>query len=449
MNVPVVPNVSQKLSGLLPRLHDKARNVEGRIIKGRVQRVLGVIVYATVPSVRIGEMCRLVNPDGSEIMAEVVGLMDDMTILTPIGEMIGLSTSTDVIPTGKELRVPVGPGLLGRAISPLGEALDGGEWPPRDIVTSYPIHAMPPPPLERQLISEPMQFGIRSLDGLITCARGQRVGIFGAPGVGKSTLLSQIVQGTDADMIVIGMIGERGREAREFLERHLTPEARARTVAVVATSDRPAMERVKAAHVATAVAEYFRDQGQNVLLLMDSVTRFARAQREIGLAAGEPPTRRGFPPSLFAALPRLLERSGPAPTGSITGVYTVLTEGDGTFDPVAEEVQSILDGHIILSMDLAQRNHFPPIDILKSRSRLMDTVVSRQHRRNAGRIRELMSLYAEVELLLKVGEYKSGSDPQTDEAIAKIGDINDFLRQPVTEYETMRDTVQKMRELVG
>jgi type III secretion protein N (ATPase) len=416
-------------------------------MKGRVQRVLGVIVYATVPNVRIGEMCRLVNPDGSEIMAEVIGLMDHLTILTPIGEMIGLSTATEVIPSGSEFRIPVGNGLLGRVISPLGEALDADVWPPKDIETTYPIHAAPPQPLQRTLISQPMQFGIRAIDGVLTCAKGQRIGIFGAPGVGKSTLLSQIVKGADADVIVIGMIGERGRETREFLDKQLSSEERAKSVAVVATSDRPAMERVKAAHVATAVAEYFRDQGKSVLLIMDSITRFARAQREIGLAAGEPPTRRGFPPSLFAALPRLLERSGTSDKGSITGIYTVLTEGDGTFDPVAEEVQSILDGHIILSMDLSQRSHFPAIDVLRSRSRLMDAVVSKQHSTAAAKIRELMARYEEVELLIKVGEYRKGTDAATDEAIAKIDKINAFLRQPMSEHDTLATTLSKLEAL--
>lgn len=448
MNAPAASNLGQKLSRLLPKLQESAQTTDTRPMKGRVQRVLGVIVYATVPNVRIGEMCRLVNPDGSEILAEVIGLMDHMTILTPIGEMIGLSTATEVIPSGSEFRIPVGNGLLGRVISPLGEALDAEPWPPKDIETTYPIHAAPPQPLTRTLISQPIQFGIRAIDGVLTCAKGQRVGIFGAPGAGKSTLLSQIVKGADADVIVIGMIGERGRETREFLEKQLTATERAKTVAVVATSDRPAMERVKAAHVATAVAEYFRDKGKNVLLIMDSITRFARAQREIGLAAGEPPTRRGFPPSLFAALPRLLERSGTSDKGTITGVYTVLTEGDGTFDPVAEEVQSILDGHLILSMDLSQKNHFPAIDVLRSRSRLMDAVVTKKHGDTAGRIRELLARYQEVELLIKVGEYRKGSDPVTDEAIAKIDKINAFLKQPHSEHDTISSTIAKMEALV-
>src|SRR5690606_30994336 len=287
----------------------------------------------------------------------------------------------------------------------------------------------PPAPFDRQLIEQPLQLGIRAIDGLLTLARGQRMGLFGEAGGGKSSLLASMVRGTEADVVVLALIGERGREVRELLDRHLDPTARARTVAVVATSDRPAMERVKAAYVATALAEHFRDQGRHVLLLMDSVTRFARAQREIGLAAGEPPTRRGYPPSLFAALPRLLERAGPGAMGSITGLYTVLTEGEGSQDPVAEEVMSILDGHIHLSQSLAQRNHFPAIDVLRSRSRLMDAVTRPLQRQTAARIRESLSRYRDIELLLQVGEYKAGNDPEIDAAIARKPVIDRFLRQ--------------------
>jgi len=282
----------------------------------------------------------------------------------------------------------------------------------------------------------------------LTCARGQRVGIFGAPGTGKSTLLADIVRGTDADVVVVALVGERGREVREFVERQIGPQAQQRTIVVAATSDRPAMERVKAAHVATTIAEYFRDHGKHVLLLMDSLTRFARAQREIGLAAGEPATRRGFPPSLFAELPRLLERSGPAEQGSITGIYTVLVEGDISLDPVAEEVQAILDGQLMLSNELAQRNHFPAIDVLRSRSRLMETVAPPEQRTDATHMRTLLARYADVELLVRVGEYQQGTDPTADEAIAKIERINAFLRQSSSERVSLIQTRQHMREIV-
>ncbi|TIQ26244.1 FliI/YscN family ATPase, partial [Mesorhizobium sp.] len=373
----------------------------------------------------------------------------EMAILVPLGDLTGLSSLTEVIATGKTQTVPVGPGLLGRVISAFGEPLDGKPLSPDGIAASYPVNAYPPSPLERSLISQPIQLGIRALDGLLTCARGQRVGIFGEPGVGKSILLSDIVSGTDADVAVVALVGERGREVREFIEHQLGPEGLARAVIVVATSDRPAIERVKAAYVATSIAEYFRDQGKHVLLAMDNITRFARAQREIGLASGEPPTRRGFPSSLFAVLPRLLERSGPGRVGSITSLYSVLLEGDGTLDPVAEEIQALLDGHVFLSNELAQRNHFPAIDVLRSRSRLMDTVVPAEHRSDAGRLRELLARYADVELLLRVGEYEKGSDAVADEAVAKIDAINAFLRQPSATHETIEQTRERMRGIVN
>jgi type III secretion protein N (ATPase) len=372
-------------------------------------------------------------------------------VLTPIGDLTGLSNTSEVVPTGATLQVPVGVGLLGRIINALGEPLDGEPWPPREIDGLRPVMAQPVTPFERELIDAPIQLGIRALDGLLTCARGQRIGIFGEPGAGKSTLLADIVHGTDADVVVLGLIGERGREVREFAERHLGPAERKRTVVVAATSDRPAMERIKAAHVATAIAEYFRDRGAHVLLMMDSITRFARAQREIGLAAGEPGTRRGFPPSLFAALPRLLERAGPGAKGSITAIYTILVEGEIGLDPVAEEVKAILDGHIVLSSELARRDHFPAIDVLQSRSRLMDVVVPPGHRADAARIRELLARHAEVELLVRVGEYQRGSDAIADEAISKIDRINGFLRQAGAKSgakTAIDETRRRMREIV-
>ncbi|MFO7307327.1 MAG: FliI/YscN family ATPase [Pseudomonadota bacterium] len=442
--------IDARIAGILPKLRQQAETVSTRLIKGRILRAIGVTIHASVAEVRLGEVCRLCDPvSGREVLSEVVGLLEDAAVLTPLGDLSGLSSATEVIPTGSEMRVPVGPGLLGRVLNALGEPLDGGPWPPPDLDGTYPLQAPPPQPMARDIIKAPLQLGIRALDGLVTCARGQRIGIFGEPGVGKSTLLAQIVKGTEADVIVIGLIGERGREVREFLERELGEEGRRRAVTVVATSDRPAIERVKAAYVATAIAEYFRDRGRSVLLLMDSVTRFARAQREIGLAAGEPPTRRGYPSSLFAVLPQLLERSGPGQGGAITGLYTVLMEGDGTQDPIAEEVRSILDGHVVLSPELAHRNHFPAIDVLKSRSRLMDAVVDPEHSRLAGQVRDLMARYAEVELLVRVGEYQRGSDPRADEAIARIDAINALLRQGQDERSTIVDVQQRMRTLVS
>ncbi|MET3591664.1 type III secretion protein N (ATPase) [Mesorhizobium shonense] len=443
-------DIEGRLASIIPNLRSGLRDDSSRPRKGRVRRLIGTVIHATVEEARIGEICELVDPKtGRTTKAEVVGLMDEMAILVPLGDLTGLSSLTEVVATGKDQLVPVGPGLLGRVISAFGEPLDGKPLSAEGIVGSYPVNAYPPSPLERSLISEPIQLGIRALDGLLTCARGQRVGIFGEPGVGKSILLSDIVSGTDADVAVVALVGERGREVREFLEHQLGPEGRQRAIVVVATSDRPAIERVKAAYVATSIAEFFRDQGKHVLLAMDNITRFARAQREIGLASGEPPTRRGFPSSLFAVLPRLLERSGPGRVGSITSLYSVLLEGDGTLDPVAEEIQALLDGHVFLSNELAQRNHFPAIDVLRSRSRLMDAVVPSTHRADAGRLRELLARYADIELLLRVGEYEKGSDAVADEAVAKNDAINAFLRQPSAMHESIEKTRQLMREIVG
>jgi type III secretion protein N (ATPase) len=447
MNLRSRGSSDEGFAAVMPRLRAAVRDSAPRPRRGRVHRLLGVIVHATLPEARIGELCRLVDPSTDHrIMAEVIGLVDGMAVLTPIGDLYGLSSSTEVIPTGDDLRIPVGDLLLGRVINALGEPLDDQPWPAS--VAWRSVTAMPPAPLSRELIRDPIRLGIRAIDGLLTCARGQRVGIFGEPGIGKSTLLADIVKGTDADVVVVALIGERGREVREFIDRQLGEQGRKQAVIVVATSDRPAMERVKAAYVATTVAESFRDAGKNVLLLMDSLTRFARAQREIGLAAGEPPTRRGFPPSLFAALPRLVERAGLLRHGSITGIYTVLVEGEIGLDPVAEEVQALLDGHIVLSVDLAQRGHFPAIDVLRSRSRLMNVVVPPQQRADAARIRELIARYADVELLVRVGEYEKGSDPIADEAIAKMATINAFLRQASTVAESLEETRRRMREIV-
>ncbi|EKF17689.1 FliI/YscN family ATPase [Nitratireductor pacificus] len=442
-------SVESRLATILPHLRHGLREESGGRRGGRILRVTGVVVHASVEEVRLGEICELADPKtGRRTRAEVVGFMDDTAVLVPLGDISGLSSLTEVVPTGHELRIPVGTGLLGRVIDALGQPLDGAPLRKEGIDGRYPVNAFPPQPLERAMIAEPIALGIRALDGLLTCARGQRVGVFGAPGVGKSLLLSDIIKGTDADVVVVALVGERGREVREFVDRQIGPEQRARVVTVVATSDRPAIERVKAAYVATTIAEYFRDKGQHVLLAMDNVTRFARAQREIGLASGEPPTRRGYPPSLFAALPRLLERSGPGRTGSVTGLYNVLMEGDGTMDPVAEEIQALLDGHVFLSNELAQRNHFPAVDVLRSRSRLMDAVVPERHRADAARIRELLARHADIELLMRIGEYKEGSDPLADEAVAKIDRINAFLRQSSRSAETLDETRQRMREIV-
>lgn len=415
-------------------------------IRGKVKEVRGTIIRAVAPNVDVGELCILHNPgQNTDIQAEVVGFDSGHVLLTPIGSMLGISHDTEVIPTGKPHRVPVGPGLLGRVVDGMGQPTDGKGRV--DAETYYPVYRDAPPPMKRQIIHQRLDLGVRALDGLLTCAEGQRMGIFAAAGGGKSTLLSMIIKGTEADVTVLSLIGERGREVREFIERDLGEEGLRRSVIVVSTSDKSSMERSKSAFVATAIAEYFRDKGSKVLLLMDSVTRFARAQREIGLAAGEPPTRRGFPPSVFAMLPRLMERTGMSETGSITALYTVLVEGDDMTEPVADETRSILDGHIILSRELASKNHYPAIDILASVSRVMNAVTTPLQQELAGRIRSILARYRQVELLVRIGEYKKGNDPASDEAIDKIEAINRFLQQKVDENAISSQTFQAMQQL--
>ena len=417
-------------------------------IKGRVTQVTGTIIKAVVPTVKVGEVCLLRNPgETTEMKAEVVGFQRDAALLTPIGDMIGISSATEVTPTGRMHMVPVGPGLLGRVLDGLGRPLDVDERGPLEADAFYPVFANAPDPLKRRIIDSPLELGVRALDGLLTCGEGQRMGIFAAAGGGKSTLLGMLVKGAAVDMTVIALIGERGREVREFLEHELGDDGRRKSVVVCATSDKSSMERAKAAYVATAIAEYFRDQGKRVLFLMDSVTRFARAQREIGLAAGEPPTRRGYPPSVFATLPKLMERVGMNDKGSITALYTVLVEGDDMTEPIADETRSILDGHIVLSRKLASMNHYPAIDVLASASRVMNAVVPRPHKDSAGRVRELMAKYGEVELLVRIGEYKRGGDKVTDEAIDKIERIRGFLRQRTDERATLPDAVAQLAKL--
>ncbi len=416
--------------------------------RGRVLGVTGGLVRATVQGVRIGDLCQLQsagkpNPE-NDLLAEAVGFDGGHVLLSPLGSTTGLSNATEVAATGRTHEVAVGPSLLGKVLDGLGQPLDGERL---HCPASYPVLADPPDPMRRKVIDTPLPLGLRVLDGLLTCGVGQRIGIFAAAGGGKSTLLSMLIRNSAADVKILALIGERGREVREFIEHDIGEEGLKQSVIVVATSDRPAMERLKAAYVATAIAEYFRDRGAKVLLMMDSVTRFARAQREIGLAAGEPPTRRGFPPSVFAALPQLMERAGQSDAGSITALYTVLVEGDDMTEPVADETRSILDGHIILSRQLAQANHYPAVDVLASVSRVMNNIVEEEHLRVAGRIRELLAKYREVELLLKIGEYKEGSDRLADEAIRKIEAINGILRQGLFEDSAFAETIERMGQV--
>lgn len=436
------------LSYITDVLHDSLEQTIPVAVKGRVVQVVGTIIRAVVPAVKIGEICILKDPmEDWALQAEVVGFSRQAALLTPLGDIHGISSATEVVPTGRSHVVPVGPSLLGRVLDGLGNPLDAGTRGPIDAEDVYPVYADPPDPLSRRMITASMPLGLRVFDGLLTCGEGQRMGIFAAAGVGKSTLLAMLAKGSEADVRVLALIGERGREVREFIEKDLGEKGMKRSVVVVSTSDRPAMERLKAAYVATAVAEYFRDRGKKVVLMMDSVTRFARALREIGLAAGEPPTRRGFPPSVFSSLPRLMERAGQSDKGSITALYTVLVEADDMTEPVADETRSILDGHVVLSRKLASANHYPAIDVLASVSRVMNSIVGPEHRKAAARLRELLAKYQEVELLVKIGEYRKGSDPDADEALARMDRINAFLCQGTDERISFEETAERLREV--
>ena len=440
---------AEPLPGYFQRLHSAGAAVVPRRLSGQITQVAGVLVKALLPGVQVGELCEVWRPGAKEPQfAEVIGFSGSTALLMPVGDYEGLCSNTEVRPTGTTHKIKVGEGLLGRVLDGLGNFLDTSDEP-FIAEAEYPVNALPPDPLSRGLVEHPLSLGLRAMDGLLTCGEGQRIGIFAAAGGGKSTLLSQILRNTEAEVVVLALIGERGREVREFLEMVLDKESRKRAVVVVSTSDRPAIERLKSAHVATTVAEYFRDKGKKVLLMLDSVTRFARAQRSIGLAAGEPPARRGFPPSVFNALPALLERAGPAEKGSITAIYTVLVEGDDMNEPVADEVRSILDGHVILSRRLASAYHYPAIDVLESVSRVMGNVVDDAHKAAAGKVRDMLARYRDTELLIRIGEYKKGSDPATDEAIEKNKAINDFLKQKLSEKSTYQDAVEALKKLAG
>jgi flagellum-specific ATP synthase len=415
-------------------------------VVGRVAQVIGVIVESRGPACGVGEICRIHHSRAEEpIIAEVVGFRDSRTLLMPFSNVASIRPGSEVESTGSSLRVPAGQSLLGRVLDGLGRPLDGKGPVASD--AAYSTNATPPHPLSRKRISEPLALGVRAIDGITTVGKGQRIGIFAGSGVGKSTLLGMIARNTSADVNVISLVGERGREVRDFIEKDLGEEGLRRSVVVVATSDQVPVARVRGAQVATAIAEYFRDQGQDVLLMMDSVTRVAWAQREIGLASGEPPTTRGYTPSVFALLPQLLERSGTGERGSITGLYTVLVEGDDMNEPVADTVRGILDGHIVLSRDLASRNHYPAIDVLPSVSRLMPEVTSPEHRRGAGGLRDVLATYRSSEDLINIGAYAPGSNPKIDFALSKIDAVNAFLKQSVDEHVEMGQTISRLQEI--
>lgn len=411
-------------------------------VRGRVMEVLGSLIKVSGVTPRIGELCALRDRDGSDLgIAEVVGFSGAHAYLSALGGQGALSTSVEVSPLGRRQQVPVGDGLLGRVVDGFGQPIDG--LGPIAADQFRPVDQDPPDALRRGAVDRPFQTGVRAIDGLLTCGVGQRVGIFAPAGVGKSSLLLEIARRGRADVKVIALVGERGRELGEFVRDGFSAEERARTVFVGATSDRSPMERIRAAQVATAIAEHFRDQGLQVLLLLDSLTRLARAQREVGLAVGEPPTRRGYPPSVFAMLPRLLERAGPGERGAITAFYTILTEGDDDDDPIAEEVRAILDGHFILSRSLAAAGHFPAIDVLASASRVMSRVLGADQQEGVLAARQHLAQHAELKLLLQIGEYRTGSDPASDRAIAFEAASKDFLRQRSGEGEQAFDEVHQ------
>lgn len=433
------PNFEQLISHL--------DNLELTTVHGRITEVVGMLIKAVIPQVKMGEVVLIKRDDGVPLMAEVVGFTREEVFLSPLGNMTGIGPSSEVIPLRMPLHIKVGQGLLGRVLNGLGQAIDVETHGELVLEDSCSVMGSPPDPLKRQMIKEPLSVGVRAIDGVLTCGKGQRMGIFSAAGVGKSTLLGMIARNAQADVNVIALIGERGREVREFLENDLGVLGLQRSVVIVSTSDQAAQMRINAAYVGTAIAEYYREQGKTVILMMDSVTRFARAVREIGLAAGEPPARAGYTPSVFAILPRLLERSGNSEKGSMTAFYTVLVAGDDLNEPVSDETRSILDGHIILSSDLARQYHYPAIDVLASISRILTQICDKEHLQLIGKLREVLANYKKNELLIRIGEYKPGSDKGADFAIKYIDKVNRFLKQTIEETSSFEETLQQLRAL--
>jgi len=413
---------------------------------GTISQIIGLTIEARGPAVSIGEICKIFSKSNEVLDAEVVGFKEDKILLMPLGDITGIAPGSKVIATGQTLKVLVGHSLLGRVLDGLGNPIDqkgsikGTKY--------YSVENKPPNPLKRKRISEILPLGIKAIDMFLTCGKGQRIGIFSGSGVGKSTLLGMIARNTYADVNVIALIGERGREVREFLEKDLMEEGLKRSVVIVATSDQPALIRLKGALLATAIAEYFRDEGLSVLLMMDSITRVAMAQREIGLAIGEPPVARGFTPSVFAMLPKLLERSGNTDKGSITAIYTVLVDGDDFNEPISDTVRGILDGHIILSRSLANKNHYPAIDVLSSVSRVMYDIVDKEHWELSNRIKRILAVYKEAEDLINIGAYVKGSNSEIDYAINRIEGINKFLQQDINEKVDFSSLTEKAKTLL-
>lgn len=412
-------------------------------VNGKVTQVIGLTVESEGPDARIGDVCYIYPQKSKEpLMAEVVGFRDNKVILMPLGELQAVGPGCDVVGTGKPLSVQVGHELLGKVLDGLGNPLDGSHLPAR--MNQYSTHNIPSNPLKRPRITEPISVGIRCIDGLLTIGKGQRIGIFAGSGVGKSTVLGMIARNTSADVNVIALIGERGREVMDFIDRDLGPEGLARSVVIVATSDQPALIRMKGAMIATSIAEYFRDRGKNVMLMMDSVTRYAMALREVGLAVGEPPATRGYTPSVFANLPKLLERSGTSQKGSITAFYTVLVDGDDMNEPIADSVRGILDGHIVLDRRIANKGHYPAIDLLASISRLMKEIISEEHQEASENLKRLLSIYTESEDLINIGAYQKGSNPDIDRSIDAIQTIWNFMHQKTNEKINFEEAKEQL-----
>ncbi|KGG80756.1 ATP synthase [Caloranaerobacter azorensis H53214] len=427
---------------------DAVNNVKLIKYYGKVTKVIGLTIESSGPQTSIGELC-YIYPFSSKVAipAEVVGFKEDKVLLMPLGDMEGIGPGSIVVSTGSSLKVNVSEELIGRVLDGLGEPIDGKG--PISNSKTYSVMNSPPNPLQRKKIREILPLGIKAIDGLLTCGKGQRIGIFAGSGVGKSTTLGMIARNVKADVNVIALIGERGREVREFIENDLKEEGLKKSVVVVATSDKPALVRMKGAFLATAIAEYFRDKGKNVMLLMDSLTRFAMAQREVGLAVGEPPVTRGYTPSVFALLPKLLERAGTSDRGTITALYTVLVDGDDLNEPITDTVRGILDGHIVLSRKLANQNHYPAIDVLASISRVMPNICDKEHIYVANKIKDIMSIYKEAEDLINIGAYKEGSNEKIDIAINAIEKINNFLKQGIMEKYTLEETIEIMKDITS
>jgi len=432
----------------LEKYRTRLQGIDTVKMVGSVKKAIGLVLESQGPPVSVGELCDIYSrSDGSVIPAEVIGFRDRHVLSMPLYKMDGVQLGDIIVARRRSATVPVGDGLLGRVIDGVGRPLDDRGPPATE--HAYPLHSPATNPLQRRNITEPIGTGVRVIDALLTCGKGQRIGIFGGSGVGKSTLLGMMAKYTSAEVNVISLVGERGREVREFIENDLGEEGLRRSVVVVSTSDHPPLLRLRGALTATAIAEYFRDRGRDVLLVMDSLTRFCMAQREVGLAAGEPPSAKGYTPSVFSLLPRLLERAGNFDNGgSITGFYTVLVEGDDMNEPIADSARSLLDGHIVLSRELAWRNHFPSVDVLGSASRLMPALASPEHAEQAGRLRELLSVYQKAEDMINIGAYVRGSNPKIDMALARIEDINAFLRQRSSEKATLPESVAALRALL-